>query len=209
MSKSFNAAFSALVLASVLGSALALGGCDEFFGKKPSTPAAPNAPSPLVTSPDTDVAETASAEPGRDRRQWRATSANARTLTGNLTTSTEGRGGPLLLAYATGITITAERDAAMKASSPMFPGAESFAEQMNVDRQADVYLYRVTDEQLSPSAAKAGGLCGADRTAHVAVSEFVGKEGNWALRVASFKGGASPGMDTDPQICGIYQYSVQ
>jgi hypothetical protein len=205
MSKSFNAAFSALVLASVL----ALGGCDEFFGKKAATPSAPNAPSPLVTSPNTDVAEIASAEPGRDRRQWRADSANARTLTGNVTTSTEGRGGPLLLAYATGITITAERDATMKASAAIFPGASSFAEKMNVDRQADVYLYRVTDEQLSPSAAKAGGLCGVDRTAHVAVSEFVGKEGNWALRVAAFKGGPSPGTDVDPQICDIYQYSVQ
>jgi hypothetical protein len=43
----------------------------------------------------------------------------------------------------------------------------------------------------------------------VAVSEFVGKEGNWALRVAAFKGGPSPGTDDDPQICDIYQYSVQ
>jgi hypothetical protein len=205
MSKSFNAAFSALVLASVL----ALGGCDEFFGAKSSSPTAPNVPSPLVTSPDTDVSETASAEPGRDRRQWRAASTTARALTGNVTTSSAGRGGPLLLAYATGITITAERDATMKASSPIYPGSESFAEKMNVDRQADVYLYRVVDEQLSPSAAKAGGLCRADRTAHVAVSEFVGKEGNWALRVASFRGGPSPGTDSDPQLCDIYQYSVQ
>ncbi len=209
MSKSFNAAFSALVLASVLGSTLALAGCDEFFGKKSSTQTAPNAPSPLVTSPDTDVAETASAEPGRDRRQWRADSGKAKSLTGNVTTSTEGRGGPLLLAYATGITITAERDATMKASSAMFPGGPNFAEEMNVDRQADVYLYRVLDEGLSPSAAHAGGLCGSDRTAHVAVSEFVGKEGNWALRVAAFKGGPSPGTDADPQLCDIYQYSVQ
>lgn len=207
MSKSFNAAFSALVLASVL----ALGGCDEFFGKKSaSSPTAPNAPSPLVTSPDTDVAETASAEPGRDRRQWRADSAKAKSLTGNVTTSTEGRGGPLLLAYATGITITANREATMKASSSMFPGAPSFAEKMNVDRQADVYVYRVSDEGLSPSAANAGGgLCGSDRTAHVVVSEFVGKEGNWALRVAAFKGQPSPGTEADPQLCDVYQYSVQ
>lgn len=204
-SKSFNAACSALVLMGLL----ALSGCDEFFGNRAATPAAPNAPSPLVTSPDTDVEETASAEPGRDRRQWRATSASARSLTGNVTTSTQGRAGPLLLAYANGITITAERDATMKASAPMFPGAASFAETMNVDRQADVYLYRVTDEQLSPSAARSGGLCGTDRTAHVAVSEFVGAEGDWALRIASFRGGHAPGADADPQICSNYQYSVQ
>jgi hypothetical protein len=209
MSKSFNAAFSALVLASVLGSTLALAGCDEFFGKKSSSPTAPNAPSPLVTSPDTDVSETASAEPGRDRRQWRADSARAKALTGNVTTSTEGRGGPLLLAYATGITISADREATMKAAAAMFPGAPSFAEKMNVDKQADVYVYRVSDEGLSPSAAKSGGLCGADRTAHVVVSEFVGKEGNWALRIAAFRGQNSPGTDADPQLCDIYQYSVQ
>ncbi len=210
MSKSFNAAFSALVLASVLGSVLALGGCDEFFGKKSSSsPSAPNAPSPLVTSPNTDVEETASAEPGRDRRQWRASSANARSLTGNVTTSTEGRGGPLLLAYATGITITADREALMKASSPMFAGAGNFADKMKVDRQADVYVYRVSDEQLSPSAAKAGGLCGADRTQHVVVSEFVGKEGNWALRIAAVKGQISPGTESEPQMLDSDQYSVQ
>lgn len=204
MSKWSNAACNALAAVSVL----ALTGCDEFFGNKSSQANAATTQSPLVTSPDTDVAETASAEPGRDRRQWRAQSANARTLTGNVTTSTEGRGGPLLLAYATGITITAEHDATMKGSAPISPGGPSFSEEMNLDRQADVYIYRVTDEQLSPSAARSGGLCGPDRTMHVAVSEFVGKEGEWTLRVASFKG-SSPGADSNPQFCGAYLYSVQ
>ena len=209
MSKWFNAAFSALVLASALASPVALSGCDEFFGKQAAKTAVPNAPSPLVTSPVTDIAETASAEPGRDRRQWRADSANARRITGNVTTSTSGPRGPLLLASATGITVTAERDALVKATTPLFAGSDNFVAAMGIDPQVDVYLYRVTDEGLSPSAAKNGGLCGDARTTHVAVSEFVGKEGNWALRVAAFRGQPSPGMESDPQLCGTYQYSSQ
>lgn len=209
MSKWFNAACSALVLASALTSSLALTGCDEFFGKQAAKTAAPNAPSPLVTSPVTDIAETASAEPGRDRRQWRASSANARSITGNVTTSTSGRGGPLLLASATGITVTAERDALVKATTPVFAGADNFSATMGIDPQVDVYLYRVTDEGLSPSAATSGGLCGDARTTHVAVSEFVGKEGEWAMRFAAFKGEPSPGMETDPQLCGTYQFTSQ
>ncbi len=205
MSKWFNAACSALVLAS----ALALSGCDEFFGNQAARPAVPNAPSPLVTSPVTDIAETASAEPGRDRRQWRASSANARSITGNVTTSSMGRGGTLLLASATGITVTAERDALVKATTPVFTGSGNFAVAMEIDPQVDVYLYRVTDEGLSPSAANNGGLCGDVRTTHVAVSEFVGKEGEWALRFAAFRGEPAPGMESDPQLCGTYQFTSQ
>jgi hypothetical protein len=207
MSKWFNARSRAVVLASVL----AVAACDRLGGKKPEiAPGDRPGASDLITKADTDVDEVASAEPGRDRRQWRARSDLARTLTGSVTTSLDGgRGGPLMLAFESGITVTAERDAEVKGSSTIGAGGQTFASVMNVDPSASVYLYRVTGEQLSPSASH-GGLCQGEKTTHVAVSEFVGRDGNWVLRVASFRGEAAPGpeADGDPGLCSAFQYSV-
>jgi hypothetical protein len=205
MSKWFNARFRALAVASVL----AVFGCDQLTGANvESASDARRNPSAVVTRPDTDVDEVASAEPGRDRRQWRVASANARDFTGTVTTSMEGRSGPLMLAFANGITVTGESQGDMRGSASVGGGGESFAKQMNVDPSAKVYLYRVIDEQLSPSAARGGGLCGERRSTHVAVSEFVGASGNWVLRVASFGGGVSPGGAENPGLCRAFQYSA-
>lgn len=203
MSKWFNAPCKAVILA------LALGACDQLpGGDSAKTPAAKPDPTALVTRPDTNVDEIASAEPGRDRRQWHAQSPAATRITGSVTTSLSGgRSGPLILAFANGITVTAERDAELRGSVSIGGGKPSFAEAMSGDPSARVYVYRVADEQLSPIAARTGGLCQADHTNFVAVSEFVDKSGGWVLRVASFRGQTAPNSGDDPLLCQAFQYS--
>lgn len=203
MSKWFNAPCRAAILA------LALGACDQLTGGNSATtaPARPD-PTALVTRPDTNVDEIASAEPGRDRRQWQARTPTTQRVTGSVTTSlANGRSGPLILAFANGITITAERDAELRGSVSIGGGKPSFAEAMGGDSSARVYVYRVADEQLSPIAARAGGLCQTDHTNFVAVSEFVDKSGGWVLRVASFRGQTAPNSGEDPLLCQAFQYS--
>jgi hypothetical protein len=192
----------------VLIAAFALAACDQLAGGNSAKAPAPRRdPTALVTSPNTDVDEIASAEPGRDRRQWRAQGDITTRVTGSVTTSLrEGRGGPLILAFANGITITGDRLAELRASTPSGVG-QSFAELMAVNPNAKVYVYKVIDEQLSPAAARGGGLCQLDRTSHVAVSEFVDQSGDWVLRVAAFRGLTPPGEQTDPQLCHAFRYA--
>jgi hypothetical protein len=204
MSKWFNAPCNAVILA------LALAACDQLAGgNSASAPAPRRDPSALVTKPITDVEEIASAEPGRDRRQWRPLNDASTRQTGAVTTSlANGRSGPLMLAFANGITVAAERQAELKASVSIGGGKPSFAEAMAINPQAKVYVYRVVEEQLSPIAARTGGLCQANHSNFVAVSEFVDKTGDWTLRVAGFRGQEPPGdAEGDPQLCQAYKYS--
>lgn len=204
MSKWSNARCKALAFASVL----ALLGCDQLTGGNGETAQEARNPSAVVTRPDMNVDEVASAVPGRDRRQWRVASQSARDFTGTVTTSMETRNGPLVLAFANGITVRAEGEGDLRGSASIGGGGENLATKMNVDPSARVYLYRVTDEQLSPSATRGGGLCGQRRTTHVAVSEFVGATGDWVLRVASFNGQVTIGGAEDPGFCQAYLYSA-
>lgn len=192
----------------MLVAALALAACDQLaIGNSADAPAPRPDPTALVTSPNTDVDEIASAEPGRDRRQWRAQGETAQRITGSVTTSLQGgRGGPLILAFANGITLTADRMAELRASTPSGVG-QSFANLMDANPDAKVYVYKVSDEQLSPAAARAGGLCQKDRTSHVVVTEFVDQSGDWVLRVAAFRGLTPPGEATDPQLCQAFRYA--
>ncbi|MGE3301958.1 MAG: hypothetical protein AB7M12_02465 [Hyphomonadaceae bacterium] len=181
--------------------------CDRIPGFKPKAEAGKHVdPTDLITTPDTDVDDVASAEPGRDRRQWRPRTDLARAQTGSVTTSIELRGGPLMLAFGNGITVTAERDAELRGAEASGVSGQTFAVLMNLDPSARVFVYRVKDEQLAPAAR--AGLCGDGVTTFVAVSEFVGKDGEWALRVASFKGKTAPGAGVDPELCGAFQYAA-
>jgi hypothetical protein len=182
-------------------------GCDQLQNAVDPKSEERSSPTAIITRPDTDVDEVASAEPGRDRRQWRTSSPNARDFTGTVTTSTEGRMGPLMLAFANGITVKSEKETDVRASAPIGGGPETFAARMNMPPTGKVYIYRVLEEQLSPSAA-GGGLCRARRTTHVAVSEFVGASGNWVLRIASFNGQVSPGGADNPGLCDAFQYAA-
>lgn len=163
----------------------------------------------VLTRPDTSVADIATAEPGKDRRQWTAMNDATRSVAGNLTASVENRGGPLMLAFANGITIAAERDVRVAASERAAPGAETFANMLDADPEAGVFLYRVTNEDLSKSAGQ-GGLCKDAPTTHVAVTEYVGEDGEWKFKVAAFKNTSppGPGATSDPGFCAAYQYAL-
>jgi hypothetical protein len=162
-----------------------------------------------VVEPETRVDTVPQEEPAIARTQWRATSDEARSVTGNLRVSLEGnRGGPVIFAFANGITITAQPYDVVPADSRSGVGGQSLAAVLGGDPRVDVYLYRVENENLSRSADR-GGLCGNARTRHMAVSEFVDGSGRWVFKIAAFRGEARPAAGADPEFCGAYAYTAQ
>ncbi len=162
-----------------------------------------------VVEPETRVDTVPQEEPAVARSQWRAASDSARAMTGNLRVSLEGaRGGPVIFAFANGITITAQPYDVTPANSRSGVGGQSLAAVLGGDPRVDVYLYRVENENVSASAVR-GGLCGEASTRHLAVSEFVDGSGRWVFKVAAFSGEARPAAGADPGFCASYGYVAQ
>lgn len=187
------------------GAALVLAACDrgsdstQLPGDRPST----------IVEPETRVDTVPQEEPAVARSQWRAANDQARTVTGNLRVSLQGRrGGPLVFAFANGVTITAQPFAVEPADSRSGVGGQSFAAIMGGDPRVDAYLYRVLNENVTQSAAR-GGLCGEGVTRHLAASEFVDGSGRWVFKIAAFSGEARPSSGRDPQLCEAYAYTAQ
>ncbi|HVY03839.1 MAG TPA: hypothetical protein VG983_09305 [Caulobacterales bacterium] len=188
---------------------LALAACGPRGGDKEEQDGVRPGLGAVITRADTSVDEVASAEPGKDRHQWLAADNATRNKTGNLTASVEGRGGPLMLAFANGITEQAERDIKLPASESVAGGPKTFSAILSAEPEATVYLYRVTGEDIA-SVAKTGGLCGMDRTTFLAVAEYVGGDGEWVFHVAAFKGAGMPGPNgqSAPILCGAYHFAM-
>jgi len=149
-------------------------------------------------------------EPAVARSQWRAVSEAARTNTGNLRVSLEGsRGGPVVFAFANGITIRAQPYNVVEATQGSGAEGRSFAALLQGDPRVEAYLYRVLDENVIPNRQAAGGLCGASSTHHMAVSEFVDASGRWVFKIAAFRGDAEPPTNVDPGFCGAFAYTAQ
>jgi len=162
-----------------------------------------------VVEPETRVDMVPQEEPAVARSQWRAASDSARAMTGNLRVSLEGaRGGPVIFAFANGITITAQPYDVTPANSRSGVGGQSLAAVLSGDPRVDVYLYRVETENVSASAVR-GGLCGEASTRHLAVSEFVDGSGRWVFKVAAFSGEARPAAGADPRFCASYGFVAQ
>jgi hypothetical protein len=162
-----------------------------------------------VVEPETRVDTVPQEEPAVARQQWRAANDAARSVSGNLRVSIERtRGGPLVFAFATGVTVRAQPYAVAPADSRSGVGGQSFAAVLGGDPRVDVYLYRVLQENVSQSAAQ-GGLCGEATTRNLAVSEFVDGSGRWVFKVAAFKGEATPPSSADPELCNTYAYTAQ
>jgi hypothetical protein len=186
-------------------SLLSVGGCgrndsDDGEGLKVR-------PSAIV-EPEMRVDAVPQEEPGVARRLWRAHNDQARVVAGNLSVSLEQRrGGPVVLAFANGITVRAEQLLAHHASARVGgAGDPSFQSLLSLPAQVDVRVYRVADERVTQSAPR-GGLCGELRTAAVAAAEFVDDRGRWVLRLAAFRGDAAPGAGQgDPQLCSVFAY---
>jgi hypothetical protein len=170
---------------------------------------APNVRRSTVVEPETRGIDTVpQEEPAVARSQWRAASDSARTATGNLRVSLlERRGGPVVFAFATGITVRAQPYAQVDSDSRSGVGGQSYAAVLGGDPRVSAYLYRVQDENITASAQR--GLCGEDRTRYLAVSEFVDGSGRWVFKVAAFKGDGQPAPGESPEVCNAYAYTAQ
>lgn len=185
-------------------------GCDNAgVGDAPASAQRASRSSP-VTTPDTAVDTVATAEPGLSRNRWATNSDLSKTVTGNLTTSLEsGRGGPLVMAFANGLTLRLERIAEHVGADRTGSGGATFAATLGADPNAGVYVYRVADERIYATAAQ-GGVCQRDAAKYIALSEFVNRSGDWTFAFAAYRGGVPPGpqAESDPQLCGAYGYAV-
>ena len=148
-------------------------------------------------------------EPAIARSQWRAANEDARGATGNLRVSLQGRrGGPLVFAFATGVTVVGQPYSVVPADSRSGVGGQSFAAVLGGDPRVDAYLYRVVSENVTSSAPR-GGLCGEAVSRFLAVSEFVDGAGRWVFKIAAFSGDTQPGSGSDAQLCNAYSYTSQ
>lgn len=197
-----------LILICAFAASVLAAGCDQTAdsitpeGQTRQDKAAP------LTQADTKVDVVATAEPGSSRRQWRADTEATRAITGNLTASVDGpRGAPLILAFATGITMHLERIGERVGGDKAGHGGLTLSAVLQTDPNAGVYLYRTLEERVASSTD--GGLCGGDVTTHVIVSEFVNRAGEWVLRAAAYKGPVAPGGAADAQFCATYGYRVR
>jgi hypothetical protein len=183
-----------------------LAACGQGDGSKQ----APNVRASTVVEPETRVDAVPQEEPAVARSQWRAANEHARTVTGNLRVSLARgvRGGPLVFAFANGVTIEAQPYAVVPADSRSGVGGQSFAAVLGGDPRVDAHLYRVIVENVTLSAGE-GGLCGAAVTRNMAVSEFVDGSGRWVFKVAAFRGEATPPTNADPEFCNAYAFTAE
>jgi len=194
-----------IVLAAIAALALGASACDRDRGDS----TVPGERAETVVEPETRVDTVAEEEPVVSRSLWRAANDDARQVTGNLRVSWQGRrGGPVVFAFATGVTVTAQPYVVVPADSRSGVGGQSFAAVLGGDPRVQVYLYRVLSENVTPSAPR-GGLCGEAVSRYLAVSEFVDGAGRWVFKVAAFSGDAQPPSSTDPQLCNAYSYTAQ
>jgi hypothetical protein len=194
-------------IVSALALAVSLAACDGDN----SSDQAPTVRASTVVDPELRVDAVPQEEPAVARQQWRAANDAARSVTGNLRVSLESvRGGPVVFAFANGITVRAQPIAVVPADTRSGVGGQSFAAVLGGDPRVDAYVYRVIDENVTSSAAQ-GGLCGgADRTRHMVVSEFVDSGSRWVFKVAAFKGERPPGVSgQDPALCAAFYYAAQ
>lgn len=194
-----------LMLAAVAALGLSVAAC----GDGNNDGSAPRVRTTTIVEPEVRVDTVPQEEPAVARSQWRAVSDSARSVTGNLRVSLEGnRGGPLIFAFANGVTVRAQPYEVKPADTRSGVGGQSFAAVLGGDPRVDVWLFRVINENVSSSAAQ-GGLCGDAVAQHMAVMEFVDSSGRWVFKVAAFKGDIGPGSGGDPEICDAYAFTAQ
>lgn len=194
-----------LIFVSLAVLALGVAGCNRNSGDASLPGERPQTQVDAETRVDTVPQE----EPAIARSQWRAVNEDSRGVTGNLRVSLQGRrGGPLVFAFATGVTVVAQPYNVVPADSRSGVGGQSFAALLGGDPRVEAYLYRVESENVTPSAPR-GGLCGEAVTRYLAVSEFVDASGRWVFKIAAFSGETQPPSSSDPQLCNAYSYSAQ
>ncbi len=193
-----------LVLAAIAAFGLALAGCE----RDSEVEQAPNVRRSTVVEPEMrNVDVVPQEEPAVARSQWRAASDTARSVSGNLRVSlVNQRGGPVVFAFANGITIQAQPYQVVPANSRSGVGGQSYAAVIGGDPRVNAWLFRVQAENVTASAAQ-GGLCGEERARFLAVSEFVDASGRWVFKIAAFRGEGEPGQR--PTLCNAYAFTAQ
>lgn len=150
-------------------------------------------------------------EPGSVPRAWRPADQSSQDVTGRLTASLpEGRAGPLVLAFANGLTYQLTAMGIQLGDDPTgIPGGADFAETLRAPSEAAVFVYRVEAERIDGIAPR-GGLCGDQKATYLAVSEFVNGQGEWAFHLAAFRGAVAPGPSAaaDPALCAVYGFGL-
>src|SRR5690606_14511358 len=125
-----------VILAAVAALGLLAGGCN----RDNEAAEGPRVRTTTIVEPETRVDTVPQEEPAVARTQWRATSDAARSITGNLRVSIETRrGGPLIFAFANGITVRAQPYNVVPADSRSGVGGQSFAAVLGGDPRVDVY----------------------------------------------------------------------
>ncbi len=193
------------IFAAAMLGMVALAGCTQDEGGDSEA----KARSSNVTRPETRVDPVPQEEPAVARSEWEAVNDKARSVTGNLRVSLARgvRGGPLIFAFANGITIEAQGYEVVPADSRSGVGGQSFAAVVGGDPRVDAYLYRVMSENVSRTATH-GGLCGDAVATHLAVSEFVDGSGRWVFKIAAFRGEVAPPSGADPVLCDAFSYTA-
>jgi hypothetical protein len=194
----------ALMLAAIAAFGFALAGCQ----RENEAEEAPNVRRSTIVEPEIrNVDVVPQEEPAVARSDWRSASDTARSVSGNLRVSLVGsRGGPVVFAFANGITIQAQPYQVVPANSRSGVGGQSYAAVIGGDPRVNAWLFRVQAENVTASAAQ-GGLCGAERTRYLAVSEFVDASGRWVFKIAAFRGDGEPGER--PTLCSAYAFTAQ
>ncbi|MCA8886468.1 MAG: hypothetical protein R3C31_10695 [Hyphomonadaceae bacterium] len=193
------------ILSAIAVLTLGVSGCNRDHGG----PELPGERPQTQVEAETRVDTVPQEEPAIARSQWRAANEDARAVTGNLRVSLQGRrGGPLVFAFATGVTVVGQPYSVVPADSRSGVGGQSFAAVLGGDPRVDAYLYRVGSEHVTTSAPR-GGLCGEAVTRYLAVSEFVDGAGRWVFKIAAFSGDTQPGSGSDVQLCDAYSYTSQ
>lgn len=187
----------------VLAACLALAACSRGPGSEDQT----GVRAKTEVTPKLRFDEVPEEEPGVARTRWRVANDVARSVTGNLQVSlVSARGGPLVFAFANGITTRAQPISVRPASDRSGVTGRNFAQVLGGDTRVPAHLYRVVDETVAATASN-GGLCGPSRATHLVVSEFVDSRGRWVFKLASFRGEGPPGVSgVDPGFCATYAY---
>lgn len=151
-------------------------------------------------------------EPGMTRRAWTPADPRTQEVTGRLTVSLpDGRTGPLVLAFANGLTYQLVAMGIHLGDDPAgLPDGRTFTALTGAPGETGVFVYRVENERVDRIAPQ-GGLCGQPAaTTFVALSEHVDASGEWALHVTAFRGAGPPGPASagDPLLCGVYSFDV-
>lgn len=191
------------VLVLALSLALALAACS----RSGSSAGGSDVRAQTEVVPKFNFEEVPEEEPGVARSRWRIANEAARSVTGNLQVSlVDRRGGPLVFAFANGITTRAQPIAVQPASNRSGVTGRNFAQVLGGDSRVPAHLYRVMDETVAATAAN-GGLCGPNRATHLVVSEFVDSRGRWVFKLAAFKGEGPPGVSgVNPDFCATYAF---